>query len=127
MYADCIPSSEYSVDWENDAFSAEVGDWNGKYGLLEPDSDDMIYAFDGSFYEVTPDDMATGNYSVVFYCNDGQRAFCAPFNESSTATSQTIPSQGLVGYILALCHKATTELVHVHTVNDRYILLLCQG
>ena len=117
MSTDCIPSSEYSVDWENDAFSAEVGDWNGKYGLLEPDSDDKIYAFDGSFHEVIPEDVA--GYSVVFHCNDGSRAFCAPFIESSTATSKTIPSQGLVGYILALCHKATTEPVHVYTANDR--------
>ena len=99
--ATCLPSSAYSADWPdfaNDVFSAEVGDWYGKYGLLEMDSDEMIYAFDGSFYEVIPEDVA--GYSVVFHCNDGTRAFCAPFIESSTATSQTIPNQGLVGYIL---------------------------
>ena len=125
MYTDCIPSSGYSADFDNDVFSAEVGDWNGKYGLITVDDDGTISASESSFYEVIPKEVA--GYSVVFHCNGGDRAFCAPFLESSTVASQTIPDQGLVGYILALCHKATTELVHVHTVNDRYILLLCQG
>ena len=40
--ATCLPTSAYSADFDNDAFSAEVGDWSGKYGLIEVDSDDMV-------------------------------------------------------------------------------------
>ena len=38
----CIPSSAYSADYYNDAFSAEVGDWNGKYGLIEVNINDTV-------------------------------------------------------------------------------------
>ena len=41
-HAECLPPSAYSADFDNDVFSAEVGDWNGKYGLIEVDSDDMV-------------------------------------------------------------------------------------
>merc|ERR1712025_209352 len=85
--------SAYSADFANDAFSAEVGDWNGKYGLIEVDSNDLMYRSDSSFFEVTPDDMATGTYSVVFHCNDGTRALCAPFVDSGVEATKTIPDQ----------------------------------
>lgn len=87
----CLPKSAYSADYDSDAFSAEVGDWNGKYGLITVDSDDLMYRNDSSFFEVTPEDVA--GYSVVFHCNTGARAFCAPFVDSGVASTKTIPEQ----------------------------------
>ena len=54
-----------------------------------------MYRSDSSFFEVTPDDMATGDYSVVFHCNGGDRAFCAPFVDSGVEATKTIPAQGM--------------------------------
>ena len=52
-----------------------------------------MYRMDSSFFEVTPDDMALGNYSVVFHCNNGTRAFCAGFVDSGVEATKTIPDQ----------------------------------
>jgi len=89
----CINVTDYSAEYDNDAFSAEIGDWNGKYGLISLDNDNKLVRDDSSFFEVTPDDMDVLNMSVVFHCNGGSRAFCAPFVESSTSTSESIPEQ----------------------------------
>ena len=53
----------------------------------------MISITASSFWEVIPEDVA--NMSVVFHCNEGARAFCAPFVESSDATSYTVPEQSM--------------------------------
>jgi len=87
----CIDATDYSADYDNDVFSAEVGDWNGKYGLATVDDDYTITMEDSSFWEVMPNDIA--NMSIVFHCNDGTRAFCSAFVESGTETSETIPDQ----------------------------------
>ena len=94
--------SDYSASFSTDVFSAEVGDWNGKYGLITLDGNKTVYRMDSSFFEVTPDDMDILNMSVVFHCNDGSRAFCAPFVESSDAVSYSIPEQGMT--LSALCN-----------------------
>jgi len=95
----CIPVSDYSADFTSDAFSAEVGDWNGKYGLAVVD-DGLMSFTDSSYFEVTPDDMDLMNFSIVFHCNSGSRAFCAPFIEdTSTSATQSIPEQtNVTGY-----------------------------
>jgi len=87
----CIPKSDYSADFPAMPFSAEVGDWSSKYGKLVLDENYMLYANVSNFYEVAPWDME--GFSVVFHCNDGSRAFCAPFVESTTMTTESIPSQ----------------------------------
>ena len=93
----CIDTDDYSADYDDDAFSAEVGDWNGKYGLITVnDSTGLMYRMDSSYFEVTPDDMDILNMSVVFHCNDGSRAFCAPFVESSAETNYSVPEQGML-------------------------------
>merc|ERR1712228_1139836 len=51
----------------------------------------MISIEESSFWEVTPDDIV--NMSIVFHCNGGTRAFCAPFVATGTEASETIPSQ----------------------------------
>jgi len=99
----CIDTGDYSADYDSDAFSAEVGDWNGKYGKITVDSNGtyMMARNDSSFFEVTPDDVFA-NMSVVFHCGDsGSRAFCAPFVESSTAASKDIPEQTDQGMVFA--------------------------
>ena len=92
----CIDVSDYSASFSTDVFSAEVGDWNGKYGLITLDGNKTVYRMDSSFFEVTPDDMDILNMSVVFHCNGGSRAFCAPFVESSDEVSYSIPEQGMI-------------------------------
>jgi len=89
--SDCLPTSSYSADFSSDPFSAEVGDWNGKYGLLTLDSDNTATRTDSSFYEVFGSEVS--GKSIVFHCNGGSRAFCAPFVESTTDASNTIPDQ----------------------------------
>jgi len=114
----CLPTSAYFADFDNDVFSAEVGDWNGKYGLIEVDSDDMMYRSDSSFFEVTPDDMFWGDYSVVFHCNGGDRAFCAPFVKSWNKTTMSIPAQ----------NATATAVAYFDTVgNDSYAMFTPSG
>merc|ERR1719464_102482 len=91
----CIPKGgdSYAPDFPAMPFSVEVGDWSSKYGKLEMDDSYMIDRVDSSFYEVTPADME--GFSVVFHCNDGSRAFCALFEESSDVmATATVPAQG---------------------------------
>ena len=88
--------SDYSATFGSDVFSAEVGDWNGKYGLITVNDSGLMYRMDSSYFEVTPDDMDVLNMSVVFHCNSGSRAFCAPFVESSTETSYSVPAQSML-------------------------------
>jgi len=70
------------VDYDNDPFSAEVGDWSGKYGVATA-SQLMVSFVVGSYWEVRPEDVE--GMSVVFECSDGT-AFCAPFEASSDPT-----------------------------------------
>jgi len=91
----CIFKDEYAPDFSSGPFSVEVGDWSGKYDKLMLDDDYMISRTDSSFFEVSPEEME--GFSVVFHCNDGKRAFCAPFVESSTETTETIPNQEYMG------------------------------
>ena len=83
-------------DCDNDTFfenpyACEVGDWSGKYGKATVDGD-IVTAIGYSPYEVNGEDLL--NLSVVFHCDSGLRAFCAPF-ENYTLTSDTArPMQG---------------------------------
>jgi len=86
----CVDDT-YSASFSSDVFSAEVGDWNGKYGLLEFSDSGYASANVSSFFEVTPADVM--GMSVVFHCNDGSRAFCAPFVDSGEAPAYSIPAQ----------------------------------
>merc|ERR1719492_734857 len=86
----CVDDT-YSASFSSDVFSAEVGDWNGKYGLLEFNDSGYATANDSSYFEVTPADVV--GMSVVFHCNDGSRAFCAPFVDSGVGTVYDIPKQ----------------------------------
>merc|ERR1712241_374119 len=85
MTASCVPASDYSPNFAEEPFSAEVGDWSGKYGVLELDADNEIKYDFSSYYEVMSAEMA--GLSVVFHCNGGSRAFCAPFVASSADVS----------------------------------------
>merc|ERR1719384_1174382 len=92
LTASCVPASSYSPAFATNPFSAEVGDWSGKYGVLTLDDSNMISRTDSSFYEVFSAEMQ--GLSVVFHCGDsGARAFCASFVESTTAVSATELSQ----------------------------------
>lgn len=73
----CIPVNAYSPNYPADPFSVEVGDWSGKYGLLKLPKNNKIWKTFSSFYEVMSKDVR--GFSVVFHCNNGARAFCAPF------------------------------------------------
>jgi len=91
----CLDTDEYSPAFGDDPFSAEVGDWSGKYGLLELDEDNMISASFSSFWEVMSAEVA--GLSIVFHCNGGARAFCAPFVASTddvTSMDMTQSSSG---------------------------------
>merc|ERR1719461_740074 len=85
LTASCVPASDYSPNFAAEPFSAEVGDWSGKYGVLELDADNEIKYDFSSYYEVKSAEMA--GLSVVFHCNGGSRAFCAPFVASSADVS----------------------------------------
>lgn len=89
----CIPKGgdAYVVDYPAMPFSAEVGDWSSKYGKLELTDDDMLSGEYSSFWEVKPEEMAP--YSVVFHCNNGDRAFCASFEEGEEDATMTVPEQ----------------------------------
>jgi len=87
----CISDDDYSVDYDNDPFSAEVGDWNGKYGVATASDDGTISFVVSSYWEVRPEDVE--GLSVVFHCNDGTRAFCAPFElDTATRSPATTPT-----------------------------------
>ena len=92
----CIPKNTYSPDFETDPFSVEVGDWSNKYGKVTL-TNNMLSVVGNSFYEVLPEEL--DGYSVVFHCNDGSRAFCAPFETTTVSTADTIPEQGIYPYI----------------------------
>merc|ERR1712241_628044 len=49
LTSSCIPTSDYSPAFSTDPFSAEVGDWSGKYGVLELDANKMVKRTDSSF------------------------------------------------------------------------------
>lgn len=89
----CIPKGgdDYAPDYPAMPFSAEVGDWSSKYGKLELDDQMMISAEVSSYWEVIPKEMM--GYSVVFHCNNGDRAFCAPFEVTTVETTSTVPNQ----------------------------------
>eukprot|EP00486_Rosalina_sp_Unknown_P013070 CAMPEP_0201584980 /NCGR_PEP_ID=MMETSP0190_2-20130828/116986_1 /ASSEMBLY_ACC=CAM_ASM_000263 /TAXON_ID=37353 /ORGANISM="Rosalina sp." /LENGTH=429 /DNA_ID=CAMNT_0048030047 /DNA_START=40 /DNA_END=1329 /DNA_ORIENTATION=- len=88
----CIATNDYEPNLSADPYSVEVGDWSGKYGYAILDNDTFSGSF-SSFYEITPDDLALDDFSVVFHCNDGTRAFCAPLLPSSEDSESTLPSQ----------------------------------
>lgn len=91
----CIPKGgdAYAVDYPAMPFSAEVGDWSGKYGKLMMDNATMMLSAEvSSAWEVMPEEIE--GFSVVFHCNSGDRAFCALFQESDTVATATVPSQG---------------------------------
>lgn len=99
----CIPKGGdyYVPDYRTDAgdyyvnympFTAEVGDWSGKYGKLMLDNTSLTLSAEvSSAWEVMPDEIE--GFSVVFHCNAGDRAFCAIFEESDTEATATVPSQ----------------------------------
>eukprot|EP01084_Bolivina_argentea_P060033 109670_1 len=97
----CIDVADYSPNYEADPFSAEVGDWSGKYGVLAPGTDNLITATFTSFYEVYPDDQLA-DLSVVFHCNSGTRAFCAPLELSTTAVTESVVPQETSQTVVAL-------------------------
>jgi hypothetical protein len=92
--SECISTSSYSCSsttFASDPYSCEIGDWSGKYGVLEPD-ENMTQRTDSSFYEVSGIDVF--DRSVVFHCgNSGARAFCAPFIMMDTDNNATVPDQ----------------------------------
>jgi len=104
----CIDDG-YSADFSSDVFSAEVGDWNGKYGLIEFDDDGYAVANDSSYFEVTPADVV--GMSVVFHCNNGDRAFCAPFVDSGSETMYSIPEQDDVTYDSVVADFEESEVI----------------
>eukprot|EP01083_Nonionella_stella_P026420 72711_1 len=82
----CIDVADYSPNFPDDPFSVEVGDWSSKYGVLLPShTDDKIHETFESFYEVVANSHLSGK-SVVFHCNSGTRAFCAPLKPDQDTT-----------------------------------------
>ena len=89
----CIPTSAYSPT-EGDPFSVEIGDWSNVYEKSTLDTSNMLSGTYSNHYEVLPEELE--GLAVVFHCGDsGSRAFCAPFIESSTAATATVPDQGM--------------------------------
>ena len=118
----CIPANStfYKPDLDQDPFSVEVGDWSGKYGSIVLDSDNKYGPMTfSSFYEVEPDELE--GLSVVFHCNNGARAFCAPFEESQDNTESTTPSQNdektVVAYFKGLSEESMIKLEPDGTVT----------
>ncbi len=89
----CIPkgTGNYVADYPSNYTSTEVGDWSSKYSLITLNSENKLVRTDMSFWEVTPDER--DGFSIVFHCNAGARAFCAPFLPSNTDATATIPTQ----------------------------------
>ena len=93
----CIPVTDYTPNFPDDPFSVEVGDWSNKYGKMEYVSygagSGSFNLSDASFYEVATYDVE--GLSVVFHCNDGSRAFCAPFQlvSESAVVYEAPPNQ----------------------------------
>ena len=94
----CIPVTEYTPNFPDDPFSVEVGDWSNKYGKIDVSStgSGALVRTNGSFYEVATYDVE--GLSVVFHCDDGSRAFCAPFQlvAGSKSVERPPPNQGLL-------------------------------
>ena len=115
---ECIDTSLYTpANFDANPFAAEVGDWSGKYAKIELDSENKLIRTDISPYEVLPEEME--GFAVVFHCNSGARAFCAPFVMSNTDTSATVPSQGIY-----LCLFIPFRRYPIHSVilelNNKY-------
>jgi len=68
-----------------------------------------MYRADSSFFEVTPADVV--GMSVVFHCNNGDRAFCAPFLDSGAATEYSIPEQDDVTYDSVVADFGEAEVI----------------
>ena len=82
-----------SSTFEENPFACEVGDWSGKYGLVDVNDDGSVVLMAESPYEVMSSDLT--DLSVVFHCNDGSRAFCSPFEVTSGGVDADRPTQSL--------------------------------
>eukprot|EP00486_Rosalina_sp_Unknown_P002522 CAMPEP_0201567358 /NCGR_PEP_ID=MMETSP0190_2-20130828/7849_1 /ASSEMBLY_ACC=CAM_ASM_000263 /TAXON_ID=37353 /ORGANISM="Rosalina sp." /LENGTH=406 /DNA_ID=CAMNT_0047987263 /DNA_START=69 /DNA_END=1289 /DNA_ORIENTATION=+ len=112
----CIPKADYDPDFSADPFSAEVGDWSSKYGKVTVDSSYMASTEQNSFYEVLPGEM--DGLSVVFHCGTGgNRAFCAPFLESTEAVSATVPDQDNEKVVVARFAELSEESMIILAPN----------
>lgn len=88
----CTPDTFAADPYRN----CEVGDWSGKYGLAlvnNTNSTGLMKGGGQSFYEVVPGDILSNKMSVVFHCNNGQRAFCKSFDESGDVINSQVPPQ----------------------------------
>ena len=95
-----VLGSDSSYDcstFETNPYVCEVGDWSGKYGQAMVNGS-VIEISGSSAFEVSGSDVI--GYSIVFHCNDGTRAFCAPFVEVDEFAPEERPTQGLC---LCLC------------------------
>ena len=81
-----------TTNFRKEPYTCEVGDWSGKYGLLHIVNDSGTIT-DLSPFEVDGSDL--DGYSVVFHCNDGTRAFCAPFVYLGHLFTVERPTQGV--------------------------------
>eukprot|EP01084_Bolivina_argentea_P053090 97464_1 len=115
----CIPkgTGNYVPDYPSNYTSAEVGDWSSKYSLITLNSENKLVRTDMSFWEVTPDEL--DGFSIVFHCNAGARAFCAPFLPSNTDATATIPTQSSTGKTVSASFSALTD--------DSIIILYANG
>ena len=95
----CVPGSTVLGDqgydcststFADNPYACEVGDWNGKYGLAFVE-DNIVSFIASSPYEVSASDLK--GLSVVFHCNAGARAFCAPFEITSEDVTAQRPTQ----------------------------------
>eukprot|EP00485_Elphidium_margaritaceum_P003561 CAMPEP_0202696972 /NCGR_PEP_ID=MMETSP1385-20130828/10292_1 /ASSEMBLY_ACC=CAM_ASM_000861 /TAXON_ID=933848 /ORGANISM="Elphidium margaritaceum" /LENGTH=455 /DNA_ID=CAMNT_0049353305 /DNA_START=53 /DNA_END=1420 /DNA_ORIENTATION=- len=91
----CTPQNYSEV-----VYNCEIGDWSGKYGLLQIDNvtnkvvlmnNDTV----GSYWEPSMEALyGVQNYkgvatrSIVIHCNDGERAFCAPILRGQASEQQ---------------------------------------
>lgn len=127
----CVPGSVswesgnlgYSCDSSNytmDPYVCEVGDWSGKYGILNVSSNGnnnamLLSSVGSSAWEVESSDL--DGLSVVFHCNDASstRAFCAPFEDTSDNSDSTT---GRDTQTSSSSMKATFD-----ELEDSYVLL----
>lgn len=99
----CVPGSTAWVGSHNgylcntstyadNPYVCEVGDWSGKYGNLIVSDSKLLQVTSESSWEV--DSVELTQRSVVFHCNDGTRAFCAPFlDTNSSSEGDSRPTQ----------------------------------
>jgi len=124
----CINTSDYSCSqksYKTNIFSCEIGDWSGKYGVVNI-SNNSFEKSASSFWEIEPSD-AIGK-SIVFHCNtpSAQRVFCAPFvSTTNSNTNITINSSislmqsglNLLDTIFNISSSNSTQVIQSTNLN----------